>query len=167
MFLIINAILAQSCLKMSPSILFFIWTLFGLLHICPLLLPGEEQDVDFTRRSSSFFLISSSNLLSAGAAQQARSKNYLLFPFFFFTSRQKTNKQTKKKEKKKRCSVFSAGCCQRANQKAPPDGEQNSCRLQINVGCNSTAICPRPQLLTAAPPPTTKTPPSSCPKPHI
>ena len=58
--------------------------------------------------------------------------------------------------RKRRC-VFSVGCCQGVNQNPTPDRQQNSCRLQINVGCNSTAICPRLQLLTASP----KTPPSS------
>lgn len=58
---------------------------------------------------------------------------------------------------RKSCYVFSVGCCQGANQNPTPDRRQNSCRLQINVGCNSTAICPRLQLLTASP----KTPPSS------
>lgn len=58
---------------------------------------------------------------------------------------------------RKSCCVFSVGCCQGVNQNPTPDRQQNSCRLQINVGCNSTAICPRLQLLTASP----KTPPSS------
>lgn len=43
------------------------------------------------------------------------------------------------------------------SQNPTPDRQQNSCRLQINVGCNSTAIRPRLQLLTASP----KTPPAS------
>lgn len=116
----------------------------------------------YLQRKTFFFpLISSSNLLSAGAAFQLRDAK-TVFSLHFFVDL-KTKKQTKKKEKKKkRCSVFSAGCCQRANQKPPPDGEQNSCRLQINVGCNSTVICPRPQLLTAAPPPP---PPPKLPRP--
>lgn len=76
---------------------------------------------------------------SPGFQQQQREvKLFSLFLTFFFFFR------------KSRC-VFSVGCCQGVNQNPTPDRRQNSCRLQINVGCNSTAICPRLQLLTASP----------------
>lgn len=57
--------------------------------------------------------------------------------------------------------MFSVGCCQSVNQNPTPDRRQNSRRLQINVGCNSTAICPRLQLLTASPTSPKKLPPFS------
>lgn len=141
--------------------------LFGLLYIfvlCCFLgrsrmlillaaLPSTSLTMDVFTARNIFFSLSAAVIWclqeQLSRLPTARSKNCFLSPFFFFFDL-KTKNKPKKKEKKRRCSVFSAGCCQRANQKPPPDGEQNSCRLQINVGCNSTAICPRPQLLTAA-----------------
>lgn len=171
-----------TCLKMSPSILFFIRIFIDIFVLCCFLgrsrmlillaaLPSTSLTMDvFTAQNVFFFLISSSNLLSAGAAQQVSNyeKQKLFSLSIFFLWPQDKKQTNKKKEKKKRRSVFSAGCCQRANQKAPPDGEQNSCRLQINVGCNSTAICPRPRLLTAAPPPNHQNSPVLLPEtPHL
>lgn len=63
--------------------------------------------------------------------------------------------------------MFSDGCCQGLNQNPTSDRRQNSCWLQINVGCNSTAICPRLQLLTAPLNPTSDSSSALIPDPRL
>lgn len=92
-FLIINAILAQFCLKMSPSILFFIWTFrfvlccfLGRILLAPL--PSTSLTMDVFTAQNIFFSLSAAvicclqELLSRFPT--ARSKNCFLSPFFFF-----------------------------------------------------------------------------------
>lgn len=47
-------------------------------------------------------------------------------------------------------TLFSFFAVKASTRNPSPDRRQNSPWLQINVGCNSTAICPRLQLLTAS-----------------